>query len=145
MKLRELPLRLVTGAYILHSGTEKWHAEEDRAESLHSTATTGYPVLGRLPPVEFTRLLAAGESVTGSALLLPIVPTSWRGAIPSAFSGSLVGLDARVPSMRADRRLWPSPQGMAVSKDVWMLGIGAGLVIDGLGRRLSRRRRRRQA
>jgi hypothetical protein len=26
--------------------------------------------------------------------------------------------------------VWPSPQGIGVSKDVWLLGIGLGLVAD---------------
>jgi hypothetical protein len=38
--------------------------------------------------------------------------------------------------MRAPRpcagSIWPSQTGVAVSKDVWMLGIGLGLVADGL-------------
>jgi hypothetical protein len=36
--------------------------------------------------------------------------------------------------------IWPTQQGTAVSKDVWMLGIGLGLVIDGLVDGLRRRR-----
>ena len=30
--------------------------------------------------------------------------------------------------------VWPTPQGMAVSKDVWMLGIGLGLLADAASR-----------
>jgi hypothetical protein len=28
--------------------------------------------------------------------------------------------------------IWPTPQGIAISKDAWMLGIGLGLIVDGL-------------
>lgn len=31
--------------------------------------------------------------------------------------------------------IWPSQAGIGVSKDVWMLGIGLGLVLDGFARR----------
>lgn len=144
MKLRELPLRFVTGAYILHAGWDKWHADEERAQALHGMATTAYPGLKRLPPTEFVRLLAAGEMATGAALLLPVVPAATAGAALSAFSGGLLGLYARVPGMRKEGSVWPSPQGTAVSKDVWMLGIGVGLLVDGAGRRLVARRERRR-
>ena len=33
--LRDVPTRLATGAYILHTGLEKWHGDEDRAKALH--------------------------------------------------------------------------------------------------------------
>jgi uncharacterized membrane protein YkgB len=39
---------------------------------------------------------------------------------------------ARTPAMRKPGSIWPSQAGVAVSKDVWMLGIGLGLVADGL-------------
>ncbi|HTZ08367.1 MAG TPA: hypothetical protein VMB72_04800 [Acidimicrobiales bacterium] len=145
MKLREVPLRCTTGAYILHAGWEKWHADEERAQALHAMATTAYPAVKRLPPTEFTRLLAAGEMATGSALLLPLVPTATAGLVLSAFAGGLLGLYARVPGMRREGSVWPTPQGTAVSKDVWMLGIGLGLVLDGAGRRLAASRLRRRA
>jgi hypothetical protein len=32
--------------------------------------------------------------------------------------------------MHQPASVWPTPKGIAVSKDVWMLGIGAGLVLD---------------
>jgi uncharacterized membrane protein YkgB len=39
---------------------------------------------------------------------------------------------ARTPAMHKPGSIWPSQAGVAVSKDVWMLGIGLGLVADGL-------------
>ena len=54
------------------------------------------------------------------------------GAALTGFSGSLLAMYARTPSMRKPGSIWPSRTGIAVSKDVWMLGIGIGLVADGL-------------
>jgi hypothetical protein len=53
----------------------------------------------------------------------------------TGFSGSLVAMYLRTPSLRKPASIWPSPQGIAVSKDIWMLGIGLGLLIDGAGER----------
>jgi hypothetical protein len=36
----------------------------------------------------------------------------------------------RTPTMHAPGSIWPSRLGIAVSKDVWMLGIGLGLLAD---------------
>jgi len=38
----------------------------------------------------------------------------------------------RTPGMHDPGSLRPTPQGVPVAKDVWMLGIGASLVIDAL-------------
>jgi len=65
LRARNVPTRLATGAYILHTGWEKWHATEERAQALHGPGS-----------------------------------------------------------------VWPAPAGVAVSKDVWMLGIGLGLIAD---------------
>jgi hypothetical protein len=40
--------------------------------------------------------------------------------------------------LRKPGSIWPSQQGMAISKDSWMLGIGLGLLADAL---VDRRRR----
>jgi hypothetical protein len=36
VKARDLPARIATGGYILHSGLEKWHGDETRAKALHA-------------------------------------------------------------------------------------------------------------
>ena len=41
----------------------------------------------------------------------------------------------RTPSLRKSGSIWPSLLGLAVSKDVWILGIGLGLLIDEAGQR----------
>ena len=89
-----------------------------------------YPFLARMKPKDFTRLLAVSEIALGSALLLPVVPAGLAGAGLTAFSGGLLGLYACTPGMRKEGSPFPSERGITLAKDVWMLGIGLGLVID---------------
>ena len=113
---RYLPQRLATGAYILHSGLEKWRGSPQQAEGVHGTAAGAYPFLADIPPTTFLRALSVGEITVGALLLLPF--------------GALLGMYLRTPDLHRPASIWPSPKGIAVSKDVWMLGIGAGLVLD---------------
>jgi uncharacterized membrane protein YphA (DoxX/SURF4 family) len=132
MKLRHLPQRVVTGAFILQSGIGKWNADEAMAAQLHGFASGTYPFLAKLKPQDFVKLLAGTEIALGSALLLPFVPTVVAGAGLTAFSGGLLGLYARTPGMRKEGTPLPTPEGTALAKDVWMAGIGLGLVLDEL-------------
>lgn len=132
VKARHLPPRIAAGAFILNSGIGKWSADEETAAQLHGFATGTYPFLSKLKPKDFARLLAASEIALGAALLVPVVPAAVAGAGLAAFSGGLLGLYARTPGMRKDGTPLPSQQGIALAKDVWMLGIGLGLVIDDL-------------
>jgi uncharacterized membrane protein YphA (DoxX/SURF4 family) len=127
---RDLPTRVATGAYILHAGLEKWSADETRAKGLHSMASGAFPFLRHIPPGPFGRLLAAGEIATGAALLTPVVPAPLAGGALTLFSGALISMYLRTPTMHKPGSVWPSPQGIAVSKDVWMLGIGLGLLLE---------------
>ena len=45
IKARDLPGRVTTGGYILHTGLEKWHGDEARAEALHRMAANAFPIL----------------------------------------------------------------------------------------------------
>ena len=130
VKARDFPVRIATGAFILHSGLDKWKGDEAQAAALHGLASGAFPVLKRLSAPRFLRVLAASEIALGAALLCPIVPNSLAGAALTGFSGSLVTMYARTPSMHKPGSIWPSQSGIGVSKDVWMLGIGLGLVID---------------
>ncbi len=138
MRFRELPVRAVTGTYILHTGLDKWHGDEATAQAVHGMAAGAYPVFKAMDPTRFLRLLAAGEIATGLALLAPVVPTAAAGASLTAFSGALVGLYARTPGLRKPGSIWPSPQGTGISKDVWMLGIGLSLLADAWSTRRAR-------
>jgi uncharacterized membrane protein YphA (DoxX/SURF4 family) len=128
LHLRRVPERLATGAYILHAGWGKWHGTEQQATALHGAAATAFPVLRAIPPKRFLRLLAASELAAGAALLTPLLPDSLAGGVLSAFSGALLTMYWRTPTMRKPGSIWPTPAGTAVSKDVWMLGIGAGML-----------------
>jgi len=132
IKASHLPPRIAAGAFILNSGIGKWSADEETAAQLHGFAAGAYPVLARVKPADFVRLLAAGEITLGAALLLPVVPAAVAGAGLAAFSGGLLGLYARTPGMRKDGTPFPTQQGIPLAKDAWMMGIGLGLVIDDL-------------
>jgi uncharacterized membrane protein YphA (DoxX/SURF4 family) len=126
--------RVATGAFILHSGLDKWNGPVEQAEGVHALASNAFPFLKSVPPERFLKLLAAGEVVTGALLLAPFVPNALAGAALTGFSGSLLAMYARTPTMRKPGSIWPSPAGIAVSKDVWMLGIGLGLLARGVRR-----------
>jgi len=132
VKARHVPGRITAGAYILHAGLEKWHADDALAEAVHGMAAGAFPVVKHIPPARFVRLLSASEIAIGTALIVPVVPSALAGAALSGFSGALVTMYGRTPALRKPGSIWPSQAGTGVSKDVWMLGIGVGLVVDAL-------------
>lgn len=132
MKWSHVPQRVAAGAFILNSGIGKLSADEETAKQLHGFATGTYPFLAKLKPEDFVKLLAGTEIAVGAALLLPFVPSAVAGAALTAFSGGLLGLYIRTPGMRKDGTPLPTQQGIPLAKDVWMAGIGLGLVIDDL-------------
>lgn len=140
MRLSHIPLRLATGAFILNSGLGKRGIEQGHAEGLHGSAKGAYPFLADVEPAQFADLLSKGEIVLGAGLLAPFVPSGIAGAALAVFSGSLLGMYLRTPALHKEGSFAPSPQGVAIAKDVWMFGIGLALVIDSL---TPRRRRRR--
>ncbi|MGH9089502.1 MAG: hypothetical protein ACRDYZ_15580 [Acidimicrobiales bacterium] len=131
MRLRAIPSRLATGAFILHSGIEKLRVDAERATALHGMAAGAYPNLQGLSPQRFVRALALAEIAVGAALLVPLVGDRLAGLALSAFSGALVLMYWRTPRMRKSGSVWPTQAGLPLSKDVWMLGIGLGLVVGG--------------
>lgn len=133
-RLRNAPLRAVTGAFILNAGLEKRTADEATAAGLHGMASGTYPFVRQIEPPRFATLVSTAEIGLGAALLLPIVPTALAGLGLVAFSGGLLCMYLRTPGMTREDGIRPTPQGIALSKDIWMLGIGAALVIDGLTR-----------
>ena len=132
VKTQHLPQRITAGAFILNSGIGKLSTDEEAAAQLQGFASGAYPFLKKLKPRDFVRLLAAAEIGLGVALLVPVVPSVVAGAGLTAFSGALLGLYARTPGMRKEGSPLPTQQGMALAKDVWLAGIGLGLVIDDL-------------
>jgi hypothetical protein len=137
-KVRDLPGRVATGAFILHAGLQKWNADEAHATGIHGMAAGAFPFLGSVPPARFVKMLAAGEMATGAVLLAPFVSTGLAGAALTAFSGSLLAMYAKTPAMHEPGSIWPTAAGTAVSKDVWMFGMGLGFLADAAGRRKRR-------
>jgi uncharacterized membrane protein YphA (DoxX/SURF4 family) len=129
-KLRRAPGRVVTGAFILNSGIGKLKGDESTAVAAHGMAAGAYPFLGKVPPKAFLRGTAVAETALGAALLLPIVPAKVAGAGLTGFSVSLLGMWWRTPGMHEGVR--PTQQGITIAKDVWMLGIGTSLLVDGV-------------
>ena len=130
--IRDIPTRLSTGAYILHAGVEKWKGTPERAAAVHGMAVGAYPFLRKVPPTTFLKALAAAEIGTGAALLAPFVPNKVAGTALTAFAGGLLTMYLRTPALHKPGSIWPTQAGTGVSKDVWMLGIGLGLLADGV-------------
>jgi hypothetical protein len=128
LNVRSVPGRLAAGAFILHAGTGKWNLPAERAAALHGMAAGAFPFLRRIPAGTFTKLLSASEVATGAVLLSPFVRDRLAGAALTAFSGGLLTMYWRTPTLRKAGSIWPTPAGLPISKDVWMLGIGLGLM-----------------
>lgn len=130
LSLRDVPTRLATGAYILHTGWEKWTDDGTSADGVHGMAAGAYPFLSRMPPATFLKALATAEIGLGTALLAPVVPNRLAGAGLTAFAGCLLTMYLRTPALYKPGSIWPTAAGIGISKDVWMLGIGLGLLAD---------------
>jgi hypothetical protein len=129
--LSDIAPRISAGAFILNSGLGKRGADEPAAAGMHGFASGTYPFLKKLSPPQFARALSTAEIGIGAALLTPFVPTAVAGAALAAFSGGLLGLYLRTPGMRQPGSLTPTEQGLPIAKDVWLLGIGIGLLTRG--------------
>ncbi len=140
--LSEIAPRISAGAFILNSGLGKRGADEGTAAGLHGFASGTYPFLKDVDPATFVRVLSYSEIAVGAALLTPFVPTAVAGAVLTGFSGGLLGLYLNTPGMRKPGSLAPTQEGLTVAKDVWLLGIGIGLLTRGTIDRAPRRVRK---
>src|SRR5690554_3509685 len=114
MRLRHLPIRVSTGLLVLNSGLGKRKADEETAAGLHGMAVGAYPFLADMEPQEFVKQLSRAEIALGAALLLPIVPSFVAAVGLTAFSGALVGMYLRTPSLHEEGSSWrPNAQGLA--------------------------------
>ena len=135
----EIAPRVATGAFILNSGLGKRGADEGTAAGLHGFAAGTYPFLKDVPPATFAKVLSTAEISVGALLLTPFVPTAVAGAALTGFSSGLLGLYLRTPGMtKPGRSVAPTQEGLPIAKDVWMLGIGIGLLTQGILDRQSR-------
>src|SRR3954453_22795975 len=131
--LSEIAPRISAGAFILNSGLGKRGADEGTAAGLHGFASGTYPFLSKVPPATFAKALSTAEITIGVALLTPFVPTAVAGAALTGFSAGLLGLYLRTPGMtKPGLSVAPTQEGLTIAKDVWMLGIGIGLLTQGL-------------
>jgi len=129
----EIAPRIATGAFILNSGLGKRDVDEETAAGLHGFASNTYPFLAKVPPATFAKALSTAEIVVGAALLTPLIPTAVAGAVLTGFSAGLLGLYLRTPGMtKPGASVAPTQEGLTIAKDVWMLGIGIGLITRGL-------------
>ncbi|GAA3751509.1 hypothetical protein [Salinactinospora qingdaonensis] len=132
MRSHHLPLRIITGAFLLNSGLSKRNADADTASYLHGEAARAYPIVRDMDAMLFAKTLSRTEIGVGTALLLPIVPSALAGTALAGFSSGLLGLYFTAPDARLEDGIRPSPQGIALAKDSWLFGIGLSLIIDGL-------------
>lgn len=133
-RLRDMPGRLATGAYILNSGLMKLSADEATVQGVHATAAAAYPFLNNVSPQMFVKGLSTAEITLGTMLLTPVVSTRVAGAALTGFAGGLIGLYLNAPGLRDEGSLRPTQEGSAIAKDSWLLGMGLGFLIDSLGR-----------
>ena len=138
LTLSEVPARASAGAFILNSGLGKRGADEATAQGMHGFATGAYPFLGSVPPQQFAKALSTAEIAIGAALLTPFVPTVVAGTLLTGFSAGLLGLYLRTPGMHKPGSLAPTPEGLAIAKDSWLVGIGLSIVLRGLTSRRER-------
>ena len=93
-------------------------------------ASGAFPFLAKVPPATFLKALSIAEIGTGTALLAPVVHNKIAGAALSAFAGGLMSMYLRTPALHEPGSVWPTQAGLAVSKDIWMLGIGLNLLTE---------------
>ena len=132
MRLSHLPLRLATGAFILNSGYAKRGLDAESAAGMQGMAASVVPQAAKMPPEQFGKVLSTGEMALGAALLLPFVSPLKAGLALTAFSGGLLTMYTKTPGMTQPDGIRPTADGTAIAKDVWMLGTGLALVLDGL-------------
>jgi hypothetical protein len=130
MRLTHIPLRLTTGAFILNAGWGKRHLDKDSAAGIQAMAAKVIPPVRRIEAGKFGKILSYAEMILGAALLTPFLPSRLAGIGLGIFSGSLFTLYLKTPGMTLKDGIRPSPQGTALAKDIWMLGIAAALVLD---------------
>ncbi|MGH9045584.1 MAG: hypothetical protein ACRDVP_12305 [Acidimicrobiales bacterium] len=133
-RISNQPIRLAAGAFILNSGLEKLHAEQDRATGLHGMAKGPFPFLETLSANQFVKGLSAVELAVGSALVLPIVPDRLAGLALAPFAGGLMWLYAQTDEFHEPNSLRPKGRGIYYLKDLWLLGIALTLLASGRGR-----------
>jgi hypothetical protein len=126
-----VPLRLAAGAFVLQQGLSTRDADEGFAKWLHERASVAVPQFAGMDPRAFAALLSSAEIVLGSSVLaIGFVPPLVAGLGLTTFGGLLNRLYLRSEGTRQEGSIQPTPQGMALAKDVWLTAIGLALVLD---------------
>lgn len=139
MKITHMPLRVATGAFILNSGVTKRDVPPEAAAGMQQMAASAMPGVAKMPPEQFGKALSTGEMALGAALLMPFVPSAVVGAGLTAFGGGLLAMYLNLPGMRQPGSIRPTQEGTALAKDVWLVGAGLTLLLDGLASTVRRR------
>jgi hypothetical protein len=63
--IRQLPLRLAAGSFVINSGLSKWGADEESARHLEGFAAGAYPFLAKLDPQLFAKTSTCPDGVVG--------------------------------------------------------------------------------
>lgn len=121
-------LRVPTGLFILNSGVGKIGADEGTAEFLHGMAVTGIPALKDVDKETFAKFVAYSETGIGAALLAPFVSNRLAGAALATFGAGLLTMYFSNDAMTEDDGIRPSQEGLPLSKDSWLVSIGAALM-----------------
>ena len=132
MRLSHIPLRVTTGAFILNSGLSKRGLPEEAAAGIHGMAAGSIPQFKSIPPKTFASALSTGEMALGTALLLPFVSPVVAGLGLTAFGAGLVNLYLKTPGLTEEGSIRPTQDGIGIAKDVWLVGVGSTLLLDGL-------------
>mgnify|MGYP007082246764 CR=1 FL=1 len=133
-KIANIALRAIPGAFVLNSGLGKRGMDAETAGFVQAEAAKGIPMLGKLEPTQFAKLLAYGEIAVGAALLLPFVPNRLAGLALGGFSAGLLSIYFRDPAKTEDDGIRPSGEGTSLAKDSWMLAIAIALIAGGARR-----------
>lgn len=132
MRVSHIPFRVATGAFILNSGLGKRNLPAENAKALQGMAAQAFPFVKKWDATTFGTALSTAEIGIGAALLAPIVPSFLAGAALAAFGGGMVTMYWKTPGMHEEGTPRPTQEGIALAKDVWMLGGGLTLMFDGL-------------
>jgi len=135
VRIGHIPLRAATGAFILNSGLSKRNLPAENAEALQGMAAQAFPFVKSWRPMTFGTALSTAEIGIGAALLVPLVPSFVAGAALTAFGAGMVTMYWKTPGMHEEGTPRPTQEGTAVAKDVWLLGGGLTLMLDGLGKK----------
>lgn len=130
MKLSNIPLRAIPGAFIVNAGLGKLGMDAESSKGLQDFAATGIKELKQLPSDKFGQIIGASEIAVGGALLAPFVSNRIAGAGLTAFGAGLLTLYFGDDDNTLDDGIRPSEQGLPLAKDSWLLAAGLTLLLQ---------------